>query len=71
MTTEKIIGRWDSLYNSELSKRFDNLVMSQSEQRKIDAANNARPTNMASNDTSLDGLGDALGLTDEKSDLPF
>ena len=48
-----------------------NLVMSQSEQRKIDAANNARPTNMASNDTSLDGLGDALGLTDEKSDLPF
>lgn len=48
-----------------------NLVMSQSEQRKIDAANNARPTNMASNDTSIDGLGDALGLTDEKSDLPF
>jgi ATP-dependent DNA helicase RecQ len=27
MTTEKIIGRWDSLYNSDLSKRTDNLVM--------------------------------------------
>ncbi len=27
MTTEKIIGRWDSLYNNELSKRIDNLVM--------------------------------------------
>ena len=48
-----------------------NLVMSQSEQRKIDAANNARPTNMATKDTSIDGLGDALGLTDNKDDLPF
>ena len=48
-----------------------NIVMSQSEQRKIDAANNARPTNMASNDTSIEGLGDALGLTDNKDDLPF
>ena len=49
-----------------------NLVMSQSEQRKIDAANNARPTNMASNDTSIDGLEDALGLSDkDDSDLPF
>ena len=47
-----------------------NLVMSQSEQRKIDAANNARPTNMASNDVSLDGLSDALKLED-KDDLPF
>ena len=27
MTTEKIIGRWDSLYNNEASKRFDNLIM--------------------------------------------
>lgn len=27
MTTEKIIGRWDSLYNSVLSKRVGNLVM--------------------------------------------
>ena len=44
--------------------------MSQSEQRKIDAANNARPTNMASNDVSLDGLSDALKLED-KDDLPF
>lgn len=49
-----------------------NLVMSQSEQRKIDAANNARPTNMASNDTSIEGLSDALGLEDkDDSDLPF
>lgn len=27
MTAEKIIGRWDSLYSSEQSKRIDNLVM--------------------------------------------
>lgn len=27
MTPEKIIGRWDSMYNSELSKRIDNFVM--------------------------------------------
>lgn len=27
MTTEKIIGRWDSMYNNPRSKRFGNLVM--------------------------------------------
>lgn len=27
MTPEKIIGRWDSMYNSELSRRIDNFVM--------------------------------------------
>lgn len=48
-----------------------NLTMSQSEQRKIDAANNARPTNMSTSDSTLDGIGDALGLGDNNSDLPF
>jgi hypothetical protein len=48
------------------------LTLSQSEQRKIDQANNARPTNMANNsDASIDGLADALGVTDGKDDLPF
>ena len=47
------------------------LVLSQSEQKKIDAAANAKPTNMQSNsDTSLDGLGAALGI-DKDEDLPF
>lgn len=27
MTPEKIIGRWDSMYNSDLSRRIDNFVM--------------------------------------------
>lgn len=27
MTADKIIKRWDSLYNNDLSKRYDNLVM--------------------------------------------
>ena len=49
-----------------------NLTLSQSEQRKIDQANNARPTNMTSNsDTTLDGLADALGVGDPEKDLPF
>ena len=50
-----------------------NLTLSQSEQRRIEAAQNSRPTNMAAqNDSTLDGLSDALGITDDKdSDLPF
>lgn len=49
-----------------------NLTLSQSEQRKIDQANNARPTNMtSSSDTTLDGLADALGVGDPEKDLPF
>ena len=49
-----------------------NLTLSQSEQRKIDQANNARPTNMtSSSDTTLDGLADALGVGDTDKDLPF
>lgn len=50
-----------------------NLTLSQSEQRKIEAAQNSRPTNMATqSDSTLDGLSDALGISDDKdSDLPF
>ena len=47
-----------------------NLTISQYEQKKIDAAVNSRPTNMANNDTTLSGVSDALGLSDD-SDLPF
>ena len=46
-----------------------NLVLSQSEQKKIDAAINSRPTNMSNSDATLAGIGDALGVDD--SDLPF
>lgn len=46
-----------------------NLVLSQSEQKKIDAAVNSKPTNMGS-DATLSGVGDVLGLGDD-SDLPF
>ena len=47
------------------------LVLSQSEQKKIDAAANARPTNMSSAaDSTLDGIADALGV-DKVDDLPF
>lgn len=47
-----------------------NLTLSQSEQRKIDQANNAHPTNMSNNNTSLDGLSDALGINVD-DDLPL
>lgn len=51
------------------------LVMNQAEQKKIDAAKNAQPTNMAQTSSgSVEGLADALGInTDEenKDDLPF
>ena len=46
-----------------------NLTISQSEQKKIDSAINARPTTMPNEDASLDGLTDLLD--DEKGDLPF
>lgn len=47
-----------------------NLVLSQSEQKKVDAAKNSRPTNMstASSDVTLDGVADTLGVS---GDLPF
>lgn len=50
-----------------------NLVMNQSEQKKIDAAKNAQPTNMAqTSNGSVEGLAEQLGIgTDEASDLPF
>lgn len=48
-----------------------NLTLSQSEQKRIESAQNARPTNMASNsNATLDGIADALGV-DTSSDLPF
>lgn len=49
------------------------LVLNQSEQRKVDAAKNARPTNMnQSTAGSVEGLADALGIDDsDDSDLPF
>lgn len=50
-----------------------NLVLNQSEQKKIDAANNAQPTNMRQQESgSVDGLADALGIDlSNDSDLPF
>lgn len=48
------------------------LVMNQSEQKKIEAAKNAQPTNMAQTTSgSVEGLADALGITDDATDLPF
>lgn len=54
------------------------LVLNQSEQKKIDAANNARPTNMKQVETgNVEGLAEALGIEDDSeskepdSDLPF
>ena len=48
-----------------------NLTLSQSEQRRIDAAQNNRPTNMASNsNATLEGVADALNI-DSTADLPF
>lgn len=51
------------------------LVLNQSEQRKIDATNNAQPTNMRQQSTgNVDGLAEALGIetTDsDTNDLPF
>lgn len=58
-----------------ISTRFigHDLVMNQSEQKKIDAAKNAQPTNMAQTSSgSVDGLAEQLGIdTTEDSDLPF
>lgn len=49
------------------------LVFNQSEQKKIDAAKNAQPTNMAqTTNGGVEGLADALGIpTNEVDDLPF
>lgn len=63
--------------NGELgiSTRFigHNLVMNQSEQRKLDAAKNAQPTNMAQTSSgSVEGLAEQLGIdTTDDTDLPF
>lgn len=47
-----------------------NLTLSQNEQKRIEQSQNSRPTNMASSDSTLDGVADALGV-DTGSDLPF
>lgn len=59
-----------------ISTRFigHDLVLNQSEQKKIDAVNNAQPTNMRQTESgSVEGLADALGLgsSESDSDLPF
>ena len=56
-----------------ISTRFigHDLVLSQSEQKKIAAAANSRPTNMATSNSTLDGIGEALGVNDNSDDLPF
>ena len=47
------------------------LVISTSEQKKIDAAALSQPTNMASRDTTLNEISDALGISTNDDDLPF
>jgi len=57
-----------------ISTRFigHNLVMNQSELRKIEAAKNSRPTNMSQTTTgNVEGLAEALGISDSEDDLPF
>ena len=49
-----------------------NLVLSQSEQKKIEASQNRVPTNVATPDSSLEGLTDILGAdSTDTTDLPF
>ena len=49
-----------------------NLVMNQSEQKKIDAAKNAQPTNMAqTSNGSVEGLAEQLGIGSDENDMPF
>lgn len=49
-----------------------NLILNQSEQKKIDAAKNAQPTNMSQTTSgSVEGLAEQLGIEDTSSDLPF
>ena len=58
----------------DIATRFigHNLVMSASEQKKIDAAKNAQPTNMAQTTSgSVEGLAEELGISDTVEDLPF
>lgn len=58
-----------------ISTRFigHNLVLNQSEQKKVEAAANATPTNMRQTESgSVEGLAEALDLNDDPdSDLPF
>lgn len=59
--------------NLGIQTRFigHNLVMNQSEQKKIDAAKNAQPTNMTQTTSgSVAGLANALGI-EEEDDLPL
>lgn len=48
------------------------LTLSQNEQKRIDQAQNSRPTNMSTtSNATLDGVADVLGVTTAGSDLPF
>ena len=51
-----------------------NLVLTSSELKRIEAAKNATPTNMASQvdtDTTLDAMAENLDIDSSKDDLPF
>jgi hypothetical protein len=77
------IPRFPAKVNRKDPKKLDiatrfighNLVLNQSEQKKVDAAKNAQPTNMAQTTSgNVAGLADELGinLDDNKdADLPF
>ena len=57
-----------------IASRFigHNLVLNQSEQKKVEAAKNAQPTNMKQAETgSTEGLAEQLGIPEDDSDLPF
>lgn len=70
------VNRKDST-KLDIATRFigHNLVLNQSEQKKVDAAKNAQPTNMAQTTSgNVAGLASALGIDineDKDSDLPF
>ena len=61
----------------DIATRFigHNLVLNQSEQKKVDAAKNAQPTNMAQTTSgNVAGLADELGINldnNKDADLPF
>ena len=51
-----------------------NLVLTPNELKKIEAAKNATPTNMASQadtSTTLNAMSENLGIDDDSDDLPF
>ena len=53
---------------------WQNLVITPNELKKIEAAKNATPTNMASQadtSTTLNAMSENLGIDDNSDDLPF